>query len=96
MANPVDAFSIHYFEPGLGAKLNDPTAAAIGSDISAESYNLSILANGIEDDTANYTRFVIVAKNSPPPTGRDKTSMVFVTKHTPGALFNILKYFADP
>lgn len=25
MANPVDAFSIHYFEPGLGAKLNDPT-----------------------------------------------------------------------
>jgi chorismate mutase/prephenate dehydratase len=77
------------------AELNDPTMAAIGADITAELYGLSILAEGVEDNTANYTRFLVIANKSPEPTGADKTSMVFVTKHIPGALFNILKIFAD-
>jgi chorismate mutase / prephenate dehydratase len=76
-------------------ELNDPSCAAIGANISAELYGLQILAECIENNTANYTRFLIVAKNSPPATDNDKTSMVFVTKHTPGALYNILKYFAE-
>jgi chorismate mutase/prephenate dehydratase len=74
---------------------NDPSIAAIGTELAAELYSLNILAKGIEDNTSNYTRFVIVSKKVPNPTGNDKTSIVFVTKHIPGALFNILKYFAE-
>ena len=77
------------------AEQKDPSCAAIGADITAELYGLSILAEGIEDNTANYTRFLVIANKSPEPTGTDKTSMVFVTKHIPGALYNILKIFAD-
>lgn len=74
---------------------NDPSIAAIGTELAAELYSLNILAKGIEDNTSNYTRFVIVSKKTPPATTNDKTSIVFVTKHIPGALFNILKYFAE-
>jgi chorismate mutase/prephenate dehydratase len=74
---------------------NDPTAVAIGTEIAAETYNAAILVKGIEDNTANYTRFVIVSKKRAQATGSDKTSIVFVTKHVPGALFHVLQYFAE-
>jgi len=77
------------------AELKDPSVAAIGMELAAKLYNLSILARGIEDNSQNFTRFLILSKQKPAPTNKDKTSMVFVVKHVPGALFNIIKYFAD-
>ena len=75
--------------------LHDPTVVAIGTDLAADYYKLPILVKGIEDNTANYTRFVIISKKSPLSTGKDKTSIVFVVKHVPGALYSVLRIFAE-
>jgi prephenate dehydratase len=70
--------------------------AAIGPKIAAELYNLEILANDIEDNKENKTRFVIVGNFIAPRTGSDKTSIVcFLKKDKPGSLYNILKEFAE-
>jgi chorismate mutase/prephenate dehydratase len=70
-------------------------SGAVASARAAEIYNMKILAREIEDNPNNYTRFFILAKNDSPPTGTDKTSIVFSVKHKPGALFDAVKEFAD-
>lgn len=71
----------------------DDTAAAIGSSLAAELYDISILRESIQDRPENATRFVVVAKNDSPPTGNDKTSIVFSTPHARGALRHSLEIF---
>lgn len=70
-------------------------SAAIASHKAAEHYGLSILAEGIEDNRNNYTRFILISKKAPVPQADFKTSIVFSTQHKPGALFRVLKAFAD-
>ena len=65
--------------------------AAIASTRAAEIYGMQILAREIEDNPNNFTRFFILAKHDSPPTGNDKTSIVFSVKHRPGALYEFLK-----
>ncbi len=69
--------------------------AAIASARAAEIYGMKIIAKGIEDNPNNFTRFFILAKQDSPPTGNDKTSIVFSVKHEPGALYRFLKELAD-
>jgi chorismate mutase/prephenate dehydratase len=69
--------------------------AAVASERAAEIYDMKILARGIEDNPNNFTRFFILAKKDALPTGRDKTSVVLSVKHQPGALYKVLKEFAD-
>jgi chorismate mutase/prephenate dehydratase len=69
--------------------------AAVASARAAEIYNMKILAREIEDNPNNFTRFFILSKKDSPPTGMDKTSVVFSVKHKPGALFDAIKEFAD-
>ncbi len=69
--------------------------AASASTRAAEIYGLHIVAKGIEDNPNNFTRFFIFSKKDSPPTGNDKTSVVFSLKHRPGALHQLLKEFAD-
>ena len=69
--------------------------AAIASARSADIYEMEILAKGIEDNKKNFTRFFILSGEDSPPTGNDKTSIVFSVKHEPGALFNFLKILAE-
>ena len=77
------------------SKSKNSEYAAIGTSLAASIYNLDIIASGIEDNTQNYTRFLIISKKENMPTDHDKTSMVFVTKHIPGALYRVIKLFAD-
>jgi chorismate mutase/prephenate dehydratase len=69
-------------------------AAAIASERAAKIYGMSILAKDISDNPNNYTRFFILSKFDAPPTGNDKTSIIFSTRHVPGALYRALGEFA--
>lgn len=70
-------------------------AAAIGTKLAAELYGLSILASDIEDFKDNQTRFVVVGREAPLRTGKDKTSLVcFIFEDRPGMLLQILQEFA--
>lgn len=68
--------------------------AAIASEKAAEIYGMKILARGVSNYPDNYTRFVIVSKEDAPPSGNDKTSIIFSVKHVPGALYEALGVFA--
>lgn len=69
--------------------------AAIASARAAGIYGMKILAKNIEDNPNNFTRFFILAKQDTPPTGNDKTSIVFSVKHRPGALYEFLSLLAQ-
>ncbi|HOD50527.1 MAG TPA: prephenate dehydratase [Candidatus Hydrogenedentes bacterium] len=68
----------------------EPGAAAIASDLAAETYNLNILVRGIEDASANFTRFFVIGRQLAKPTGNDKTSILCYIKDRPGALYDLL------
>ena len=69
-------------------------SAAIASARAAEIYGMKILAREIEDNQNNITRFFILSKQDSPPSGNDKTSIVFSVRHRPGALYLALSQFA--
>jgi prephenate dehydratase len=73
-------------------------SAAIASSMAAEVYGARILKKSIEDDRQNFTRFFLLQrqKDKPlvPQEGEMKTSLVFTTGNTPGALFKALSVFA--
>lgn len=69
-------------------------AGAIASEKSAKIYGMRVLVKGIEDNPNNYTRFFVLSKHDSPPSGRDKTSIIFSVKHVPGALYRALEEFA--
>lgn len=76
-------------------QLNDRKVASIASKNAAEIYQMPIIKDGIADNINNYTRFLILAKNTARHTGSDKTSIIFSIKHEKGALFRIMQSFND-
>lgn len=70
-------------------------AAAIAGDMAAEQYGLTQLANNIEDNPKNTTRFLVIGTQQVAASGDDKTSILVETKNKPGALLGILKPFED-
>ena len=70
-------------------------AAAIGGEMLAQWHGLNLLATNIQDQAVNLTRFVVLGKEEHPPTGRDKTSIMFMATHQPGSLHQALAPLAD-
>lgn len=77
---------------GEAARLaaDEADACAIGPEIAAERYGLEVLAQSIEDDPNNRTRFLVLGPQSPAPTGRDATSLVMSAPNRPGAVHALL------
>ena len=69
------------------------TYAAIGSEKTAELYNLNVLRENINDEPDNQTRFVLVGDFETPQTQNDNTTLAFSTQNRPGALLDILQIF---
>jgi chorismate mutase / prephenate dehydratase len=70
-----------------------PGAAAIASLQAGIHYGLDVLAEKIEDNPSNTTRFVVIGDHVPPPTGNDRTAMLFQVEHQPGALADAMMIF---
>ncbi|MBI3398905.1 MAG: prephenate dehydratase [Deltaproteobacteria bacterium] len=73
----------------------DQYGAAIASEFAAALYDLQVVEKKIEDHANNYTRFLVIGKKNPDKSGDDKTSIMFAIKDTPGALYKMLKPFAE-
>ena len=73
----------------------EPHAAAIGSELAGEIYGVGRLYEKIQDHPNNITRFLVIGIESALPTGQDKTTLMFVTAHKPGALVDVLAVFRD-
>ena len=72
-----------------------PATAAIASALAAERYKLEILVHHLEDLTLNYTRFFVLGAVDPPRRDPSKTSIIFTTRHEPGALHAVLDELAQ-
>src|SRR5262249_48460361 len=72
---------------------DEPGAAAIANRAAADHYGLNLLAEAIEDNPRNRTRFIVLGSTPTPPTGQDKTSILFSVRHEAGALVRALSVF---
>lgn len=64
-----------------------PDQAAIGTLRAGELFGAAVLATDIQDERRNFTRFIVLSHTDHPPTGHDKTSLVFTTqRNIPGSL----------
>ena len=72
------------------AKSGSKEVAALSSRSCAELYGLQCLAASVQDKGNNRTRFICISKNLEIYPGADKTSIMMVTPHKPGALYKVL------
>lgn len=79
------------------AEAKDPTRASLAPRLAAEVYGLKILAEDVEDEAHNTTRFIILSREpawAPPGDGLTITSFVFRVRNLPAALYKALGGFA--
>ena len=74
--------------------MREDGAVAVAGDMAAERYNLHALAQNIEDEPNNTTRFLVLGSHDAGQSGKDKTSIVMSAKNTPGAVYELLSPFA--
>ncbi len=66
------------------------SSAAIASRRAGELFDLKLLAENIEDDSSNTTRFLVLGNQDVAPSGKDKTSLVMSAANRPGAVHDLL------
>jgi len=67
--------------------------ASLSSRSCASQYGLSILASAVQDNGNNHTRFICITNKTEIYPGADRTSLMVVTPHKPGALYRMLSRF---
>jgi prephenate dehydratase len=70
------------------------SAAAIASKHAAQIYDMKVVEEDIEDNSNNFTRFLIISNRYDSNTDDNKISVIFSISHTPGSLYSILQEFA--
>ncbi len=88
----------HYDTAGAARDLAanpEANTAVIASELAAKTYNLDILVRNLEDLDFNYTRFFVLGHTPPERHDPSKTSIIFTTRHVPGALHEILSELAS-
>lgn len=80
----------------LVAEWNDPTRAAIGSELAAEIYGLQILQRHMEDAPTNMTVFIVIGKEPIEPKDEENTitTLLVTIRNMPAALYKSLGGFA--
>ena len=68
-------------------------AAALAGPLAAELYELNVLEERIQDRSTNTTRFLVIGEKTCPPTGNDRTSLLFAIHDRPGSLVSALQAF---
>ena len=72
------------------SKAGTKDVAALSSRACAELYGLTCLASSVQDKGNNRTRFICISKKLEIYPGSDKTSIMMILPHTPGALYKVL------
>lgn len=75
--------------------IESESVAAIASDTAAMLHDMPIIASNIEDNPANFTRFLVLQPNGTAPLDANRSSLVLTTDNTPGSLARILTIFAE-
>ena len=70
-----------------------PGAAAIASVQAGVRYGLDVLAENIEDNPFNTTRFAVIGDHPSPKTSNDRTAVLFQMEHRPGTLADAMMIF---
>lgn len=73
----------------------DPAAAAVAGVQAAEIYRLRLLAERVEDEPGNTTRFLVIGPRDAPPSGQDKTSLLLSCRNESGGLHGLLTPLAE-
>jgi len=68
-------------------------SAALGGILAAEKYDLKILAQDIQDNSVNVTRFIVLGRQCSPPTGDDRTSLMISLADRAGTLHDAIAVF---
>ncbi len=79
------------------AERGDKTSAAIATRLAGEIYGLDILAENVEDEAHNTTRFIVLSREkkwAPRGKGKVVTTFVFRVKNVPAALYKAMGGFA--
>ena len=88
---------IPFFNTARSAQMvsesGDPEKGAVASRQAAKLYGLEILAANINYNSANRTRFIIIADQPEHRPDADKITVVIATQHEPGSLYKVLQHF---
>lgn len=92
-----DARWVEVASTAVAAKIasTTPNTAAVASRDAGHHHGLNTIAESIEDNQDNVTRFVIIGDEKVEATGDDKTSLMFQVPHQPGALADVMVLFRD-
>jgi chorismate mutase/prephenate dehydratase len=85
------------FSTGVAAQMaqKDHSLGAIASSLAIKTYELQVVAQGVEDYRGNTTRFLLIGRRSLTRSGKDKTSFVLSVIDRPGALNDLLHILAE-